>query len=491
MNLEFTTTTILLSAVIIALVIMIWRGIVYLRRIVRESEKMRLKIQEIQGRTKEEALKLEREFVERNAQVAEREGILQNRADQIAAQENELANAKKVLQARERELQELGAEYARKLENVAGTAFEEARAEIIKVAEANARDEARKIRHDLLEMSENEYKKDAHRILLTVMQRIAPKMNTEQSSNIVEIPAEEVKGRLIGREGRNIRCFEQVTGATLIIDDTPGSVLVSCFDPFRRHVAAQALRRLIEDGRIHPQSIEYFFEESRNEAMQNTLEIGTKACDSIGIYNVPESIRELLGRLQYRLSYNQNTLDHSIETARVAGTLASEMGLNVELAKRAGLFHDIGKAINEENEEAHAVAGARALRAAGEPDAIVNAVESHHCDVPHTTLLGPLVMVADSISATRPGARTFSSEGYIERMTSLESIARRFEGVVDAFAIQAGRELRVIVSSSEVDDVEAHAIALKIRQAIEAELTYPGKIHILVIRELRVSEEAR
>ena len=326
MNIEFTTTTVLLSAVIIALAVMIWRGIVYLRRIVRESEKMRLKIQEIQGRTKEEALKLEREFVERNAQVAVREGILQNRADQIAAQENELANAKKVLQARERELQELGAEYARKLENVAGTTFEEARAEIIKVAEANARDEARKIRHDLLEMSESEYKKDAHRILLTVMQRIAPKMNTEQSSNIVEIPAEDVKGRLIGREGRNIRCFEQVTGATLIIDDTPGSVLVSCFDPFRRHVATQALRRLIEDGRIHPQSIEYFFEESRNEAMQNTLEIGTKACDSIGVYNVPESIRELLGRLQYRLSYNQNTLDHSIETARVAGTLASEMG---------------------------------------------------------------------------------------------------------------------------------------------------------------------
>lgn len=480
----------MLSTILLCFVVLIWRGALSARRWFSESEKLRAKIQEMQDRTKEEALRLEREYAERNAKVSVREGILKNRADQISSRENEIKSKKEELAARERGLAELRTEYARKIERAAGMTFEEARTEILKAAEENACDEARQIRRELLEKSEEEYRLESHRILLTVMQRIAPKMNSEQSSDIVKIPAEEVKGRLIGREGRNIKCFEQVTGATLLIDDTPGSVLVSCFDPFRRHIAASALRRLIEDGRIHPQSIEYFFEEAREEALKNTLEIGTKACDEVGVYNVPETIRELLGRLQYRLSYNQNTLDHSLETARLAGTLASEMGLNVELAKRAGLFHDIGKALNEENEESHAIAGARALRAAGEVDEIVNAVESHHCDVPHTSLLGPLVMTADSISATRPGARTFSCEGYIERMTSLEKIAKRFPGVVDAFAIQAGRELRVIVSDTETNDAEARAIALKVRRAVEDELTYPGKIHILVIREVRISEEA-
>ncbi|MCR5183653.1 MAG: ribonuclease Y [Opitutales bacterium] len=487
MLLEFLVFAALLF-VVAGFVVLIWRTTVYSRRMLSETMKMRRRFQD---RYEAKELDREREFLERKAKFAVREGLLQNRADQILLRENELESAKKNLDLRERQLRDLSAEYARKLENVAGTTFEEARAEIVRAAEANAVEEARQIRHKILEQSETDLQHDANRILLTVMQRIAPRMNEEQSGSIVEIPAEEVKGRLIGREGRNIRSFEQVTGATLIIDDTPGSVLVSCFDPFRRHIAMQTLRHLIEDGRIHPQSIEAFYEEAKNEAQKDSVEIGTRACDSVGVYDVPENIRILLGRLQYRLSYNQNTLDHSIETAKIAGTLASEMGLNVDLAKRAGLFHDIGKAINEENEESHALAGARVLRMSGEAEAIVNAVEGHHNDVPHTTLLGSLVMVADSISATRPGARTFSTEGYIERMTSLENIARRFEGVTDAFAIQAGRELRVIVSSAEVDDVGAHAIALKIRRAIEEELTYPGKIHILVIRELRVSEEAR
>ena len=267
-------------------------------------------------------------------------------------------------------------------------------------------------------------------------------------------------------------------------------MLVSCFDPFRRQVAALALRRLIADGRIHPQSIEYYVEEARRETAANAVAVGTKVCDDLGVHDVAESVRELLGKLQFRLSVNQNTLAHSVETAQLAGTFAAELGLDVALAVRAGLFHDIGKAVDANNEDAHAIAGARALRLAGECREVVNAVESHHREVGHENIYGPLVMLADSISATRPGARAATREGYAERIAALEKIAKAFPGVTDAFAIQAGREVRVIVSSAEVSDAEARALAQKIRIDVEEKLTYPGKIKIVVIREFRAQEEA-
>lgn len=380
--------------------------------------------------------------------------------------------------------------YEEALRGVAGISKEEARKAALGAEAENARDDARKIRKEILEKSEEEYKLEAHRILIDTMQRIAPRINEEDMSELVSIPSEETKGRLIGREGRNIKCFEQITGATLIIDDTPGSVLVSCFDPFRRRVAALALRRLIIDGRIHPQSIENFVKSSNEEVLGNAIETGEKTCEDLGVFHVDKRILELLGKLQFRLSVNQNTLTHSIETAQLCGIFASELGLNVGIATRAGLFHDIGKALDAENETAHALAGARILKQAGESEEVVNAVESHHREVGHTTIYGPLVMLADSISATRPGARSSTREGYAERIRSLEAIARRFKGVVDAFAIQAGHEVRVIVSSEEVDDSETRVLAQKIRMTIEDELMYPGRIRVVVIREFRVTEDA-
>lgn len=393
----------------------------------------------------------------------------------------------------EQELSRLAAareHYEEKIRNVAGISVEQARADILKAVTENAAEEARQIRRDILKKSEEDYANDARKLLITTMQRVAPRLNEEISSELIPIPEEEVKGRLIGREGRNIKSFERLTGTTLIIDETPGSVLVSCFDPFRRQIAALALRHLIDDGRIHPQSIEYYVEEARRTTAEGALAAGTKVCDDLGLLHVSEEVRELLGKLQFRLSINQNTLAHSIETAQLAGTFAAELGLDVELATRAGLFHDIGKAIDANNEDAHAIAGARVLRRSGERPEVVNAVESHHREVGHESIYGPLVMLADSISATRPGARASTQEGYAERIYNLEKIAKSFPGVVEAFAIQAGHEVRVIVSSEEVNDTEARAIAQKIRVAIEENLTYPGKIRIVVIRELRILEEA-
>jgi len=402
----------------------------------------------------------------------------------------DLRRDEETLDAEKKSVATLRERYEESLLATAKISREDAIAKAIELEREIAHEDARKIRHEILGKSAEEYTSEARRILLDTMQRIAPRINEESTTELVAIPSEETKGRLIGREGRNIKCFEQVTGATLIIDDTPGSVLVSCFDPFRRHVAALALHRLIADGRIHPQSIERFVKEANEEVICNAIETGEKTCESLGVFRVDNRILELLGKLRFRLSINQNTLTHSIETAQLCGLFAAELGLNVSIATRAGLFHDIGKALDAENENAHAISGARILKQAGESAEVVNAVESHHRESPHTSIYGPLVMLADSISAMRPGARSSTREGYAERIRNLEDIARRFRGVVDAFAIQAGHEVRVIVSSDELDDNETRVIAQKIRMAIENELMYPGKIKVVVIRELRVTEEA-
>ena len=429
------------------------------------------------------AQKIEQTAMDVQARAAELSVKLDERLVSLRKDEENLVAEKK-------SLDELRERYENKLLDVAKLSREAARDAAVALEIENAREDTRKIRREILEKAEDEFSMEAHRILIDTMQRIAPRVNEQDMSELVPIPSEETKGRLIGREGRNIKCFEQVTGATLIIDDTPGSVLVSCFDPFRRRVAALALRRLIADGRIHPQSIEHFVKSSHEELLGNAIETGTKACEDLGIFHVDERLLELLGKLQFRLSINQNTLTHSVETAQLCGILASELGLNVSTATRAGLFHDIGKALDAENETAHALAGARILKQAGESAEVINAVESHHREVGHTTIYGPLLMLADSISATRPGARSSTREGYAERIRSLEAIARRFDGVIDAFAIQAGHEVRVIVSSEEVNDSETRVLAQKIRMTIEDELMYPGKIRVVVIRELRVTEEA-
>jgi len=304
------------------------------------------------------------------------------------------------------------------------------------------------------------------------------------------LPSEEMKGRIIGREGRNIRTFEHATGTTLMIDETPDSVLISCFDPVRREIARIALDALLRDGRIHPASIEEEVEKAEEAMAANITELGEDALRKLRLNNVHPEVVALLGKLHYRLSNNQNTLAHSVEVANLCALIAAEIGLDPALAKRAGLFHDLGKAVDEEYEGSHAAVGADIIKQHGEDPRVVNATAAHHKEVPAESAYAGLVMVADALSAVRPGARASSIDGFIQRVRSIEEIAKEVRGVSDAYAIQAGREVRVIVEPLKVDEDEARKIALHIRERIEEELNYPGAIEITVIREQRFTETA-
>ncbi|MGF1529862.1 MAG: ribonuclease Y [Puniceicoccaceae bacterium] len=332
---------------------------------------------------------------------------------------------------------------------------------------------------------------EAKRTLLSAMQRMCVQAMNEHTLTQVEIPNEEMKGRLIGREGRNIRSFESETGTTLMIDESPGMVLISAFDPLRREIARQALVKLILDGRIHPANIEEAVQEANADVKKLTIALGEEAVSKLKLNNVHPEIVSLLGQLHFRHSNGQNTLSHSIEVAFFSSLLASEIGLDPVLAKRAGLFHDIGKAMSEEYEGSHAAAAGALLRRYGEPLEVVNAVEASHEEVEAFTPFVGLLMLADTLSAARPGARSDSTQGFIQRLRSLEDIAREIKGVSECYALQAGREIRVIVDPGKVSDEEARKISLKIRNQIEEQLHYPGTIRITVIREARFVEEAK
>jgi len=322
------------------------------------------------------------------------------------------------------------------------------------------------------------------------MQRLASKPNNDLTATIVQLPNEEMKGRIIGREGRNIKSFEAATGTTLLIDESPQMVLISSFDPVRREIAKLALEGLLKDGRIHPASIEEFVNRAREEMDLHVATIGEEAVDRLKISGLhPESIK-LLGRLRFRFSYNQNVLDHSIEVAQLCAMLAAEIGLEPNVAKRAGLLHDVGKSIEGEYEGSHALIGADFIRRYGETDIVVNAVAAHHAEVKAETIYAGLVILADAISASRPGARAESMTSYIERLGRLEKLAMTMPGVQQAFAIQAGREVRVVVQPSVVTDEQAHSLAKNLRLKIEQELDYPSTIKVTVIREQRYTETA-
>lgn len=352
-------------------------------------------------------------------------------------------------------------------------------------------DEIRAYRQEHLSRTTGEIEREAKKTMLCVMQRMAAHPTPEHVASQVPIPNEEMKGRLIGREGRNIRSFESVTGTTLLIDDTPGMVLVSAFDPVRREVAAQALRSLIADGRIHPASIEEAVHMAEGEMEQVITELGEQALTRMRVGGVHPEVVSILGKLHYRSSNNQNTLEHSIEVGYFCSLMASELGLDPSLAKRAGLFHDIGKAIEHEVEGSHAAAGADLLRRHEEAAEVINAVEASHGEVAATSPYAAIVMLADSLSAARPGARADSTSGFIQRVRALERIAQTVDGVEDAYAVQAGREIRVIVRPEKISDDQAARIAREIRGQIEKELSYPGSIKITVVREARFSETAK
>ena len=352
-------------------------------------------------------------------------------------------------------------------------------------------DEARRLRHEVLDRPEQDVDDEARRILLAAMQRLTTQTTQDATAVSVEIPSEDMKGRLIGREGRNIRTFEQATGATLMIDETPGMVLVSCFDPVRREVARIALDRIIKNGNVSPSLIEDLVRKAADEVVRHAQRLGRDAVRDLGLPPMDNRVEELLGRLHFRLSSNQNTLAHSIEVAQLCAVLAAELGLDPLPAKRAGLLHDLGKAMEAEDGGSHALIGASLLRRLGEDPRVVNAVAAHHREVEAESLYAPLVMIADAASGARPGARASTLESYVQRVRNLETLALGFEGIREAYAFQSGRELRVIVDPGLVDDFGATELLRRLRTAIEERLSYQGTVKIILIREQRFTDEAR
>jgi ribonuclease Y len=378
----------------------------------------------------------------------------------------------------------------KRLEGVANMDAEEIKKALREEVLREVQDELRILRREKLERSEQDLNNEAKRILIASMQRLSSKPNNDITATIVHLPSEEMKGRIIGREGRNIKAFEAATGVTLLIDESPQLVLISSFDPVRREVARAALDALIKDGRIHPATIEEFVKRAQEEIDLSTQQSGEDAVQRLGVNGLHPDVIKLLGRLKYRFSYTQNVLDHSVEVGFLASMLASELGLDPGLAKRAGLLHDIGKAVDGEYEGSHAHIGAEFVKRHGETPVIVNAVAAHHEEVKPETVYAGLVILADTISAVRPGARAESMAGYLQRLERLEKLALSLEGVQQAFAIQAGREIRVVVSPQLVTDERANEIAKELRRRIEEELQYPSTIKITVIRESRFTETA-
>ena len=377
-----------------------------------------------------------------------------------------------------------------RLEGVSQMDAEEIRRALREEVQLECQDELRVLRRDTMEKSEQELQTESRRIIIAAMQRLASKPNNDLTSTLVSLPSEDMKGRIIGREGRNIKAFESATGVTVLIDESPQTVLISSFDPVRREVARVALDALVKDGRIHPATIEDFVKRAQEEIELSAIQAGEDAVTRLNINGLHPEIIKLLGKLKFRFSYNQNVLDHSIETASLASMIASEVGLDPNVAKRAGLLHDIGKSVSGDLEGSHAHIGGEFIKRYGETPIVVNAVAAHHEEVKPETVYAGLVILADTISATRPGARAESMAGYIQRLGRLEKLAFSIEGVQQAFAIQAGREIRVVVSPQTVTDDRARDIAKELRKRIEDELQYPSTIKITVIREQRFTETA-
>ncbi len=378
----------------------------------------------------------------------------------------------------------------KRLEGVSQMDAEDIRKTLREEVLLECQDELRALRRETLEKSEQELQNEAKRILITTMQRLASKPNNDITATIVQLPSEDMKGRIIGREGRNIKSFEAATGVTLLIDETPQTVLISSFDPVRREIARIALEGLVKDGRIHPASIEEFVARATEDVETNVTQSGEDAVGRLGINGLHPDIIKLLGRLKYRFSYTQNVLDHSVEVGSLCSMLASEIGLDPNVAKRAGLLHDIGKAVDADYEGSHALIGAEFIKRHGETPIVVNAVAAHHEEVKPETVYAGLVILADTTSAVRPGARAESMTNYIQRLDRLEKLALSVEGVQQAYAIQAGREIRVVVSPLQVTDEQARDLAKTLRRRIEEELQYPSTIKITVIRESRYTETA-
>ena len=439
-----------------------------------------------------------READDREAKLDRREDSLDRKADTLNHKERNVADREQAAAAREKELADEERELAqtlseskRQLQKISGMTPDQAKEVYLKSIETECGSEAGEIIRKSVEAAQDEAKSKGRTILLEAIQRYAAEQCADHTVSSVTIPEDAMKGRVIGREGRNIRSFEKATGVDVIIDDTPGVVVVSCFDPVRREIARVSLERLVADGRIHPGRIEEIVQEATTQMDEQLADLGKAAAAASHIPNLPRPVVPLLGRLHFRTSYGQNVLKHSQEVAHLAQVMADELGLDGALARRAGLLHDIGKAMDHETEGGHPEIGADFLRKNGETEAVVNAAAAHHGDVPATTPYTPLVMAADAISASRPGARRESLERYVKRLKELEDLACEFKGVRQAYAIHAGREIRVIADARSLSDSLSSKLARDIAQKITSTLNFPGEIKVTVLREVRSVEYAR
>src|SRR5438477_3145252 len=426
--------------------------------------------------------------------MAVRENLHKSLDDKLAGvdrREQELRKREQQLEDRARGLNRREQDIGVRLEQVAGLTAQEAKAELIGRFESEARDDAAALVRNITEQAKKNADREAKKIVAIAIQRIAAEQTAESSVSAVLLPSDEMKGRIIGREGRNIRAFEAATGVDVIIDDTPDTVVVSCFDPVRREVGRLALERLIADGRIHPGRIEEVVEKARAEVEASIVEAGEQAVYETGIKGMHPELVKLVGRMRYRTSYGQNILEHSKEVAWLAGIMAAELKLDVQLAKRGALLHDIGKVLTHEHDGTHVQLGVEVATKHGEHPIVINCIAAHHDDVAHESPIRLIVQAADAVSGSRPGARREAFETYVKRLTQLEQIAGEFPGVEKVFAIQAGREVRVVVTPNAIDDAKASELSDQIARKIERELQYPGQIKVVVIRETRAVDFAR
>lgn len=447
----------------------------------------------------------DREVLERNKKVAEgenrikqKEHNLNQRAEQLERQIKENDSIKQnlnrqieIVNAKQADLEKHQEEHLRRLEKVSGLTAEDAKAQLVESLKQEAQSRALGLQQEIIDEAKQKANKEARKIVIQTIQRTAAEQAIENAITVFNLETDEIKGQIIGREGRNIRAIEAATGVDLIVDDTPEAIILSCFDPLRREIARLSLQRLVSDGRIHPARIEEVVEKTRRQLEEQVMEIGERTVIELGIHGLHKELVRIVGKMRFRSSYGQNLLMHSREVANLCGVMAAELGLNPKLAKRAGLLHDIGKVPDEETELSHALLGAKLAEKYGENPAIVNAIGAHHDEMEMQFVISPIVQACDAISGARPGARREIMQQYLQRIKDLENLAQAYNGVEKAYAIQAGRELRVIVEADKVTDQESERLSFDIAQKIQTEMTFPGQIKVTVIREKRAVNVAR
>ena len=456
-----------------------------------EAHKMKMDLDKEIREKKNELKESENRLLQREASIDKRDEMYQKRETALDERENKLSEKQDEIQKEKSKVEDIKKEQLELLEKISGFSKDKAKELVMSKVKENMSKEI----SEYIKESENEAKlqadKKARELIVTSMQKYAADIASDQTVTVVDLPNDEMKGRIIGREGRNIRTIEAITGVDLIIDDTPEAVVLSSFDPLRREIARVTLESLIKDGRIHPTRIEELYDKVCKDMKQKIIQYGQDTTFELGLTKFDPELIEIIGKLHFRTSYGQNALQHSKEVAELSGILAGELGENVSLAKRAGLLHDIGKAIDYEVEGSHVDIGVDIAKKYHENEVVINAIASHHGDTQATSTISVIVAIADALSASRPGARNDSLENYINRLSQLEEVGNEIDGVEKAFAVQAGRELRVIVKPEEVDDLEAHRIAREVKEKIENNLKYPGTIKITVVRETRAIEEAK